>query len=102
VAHRQELEELLSERLSQGDAADWVARLNEAGVPAGLVNTVAQVLQERDTAARLVTSAPAGPHEIPQVRTPIRFDGAPLPVRTAPPGLGDDDEASRAALEVPT
>ena len=102
VAHRAELEELLSERLSQGDAAEWVARLNEAGVPAGLVNTVAQVLEEPDTAARLVTSAPAGPHEIPQVRTPIRIDGAPLPVRTAPPGLGDDDEAIRAALEVPT
>ena len=97
VEHRRELEALLEERLSSGQAADWVARLNRAGVAAAVVNTVGEALQDPDTLNSLVTSASDGESEFPQIRTPIRFDGALLHVRSAPPALGAHDGQIRDA-----
>ena len=42
VHHRAELRALLVARLGERDARDWVVRLTEARVPAGLVNDVAE------------------------------------------------------------
>ena len=102
VRNRAELETLLEERLSSGRAEDWVARLNGAGVAAAVVNTVSEALQDPDTVKNLVTSASDGQHEFPQIRTPIRFDGAPLRIRSGPPILGVDDRPIRDARDNPS
>lgn len=98
VAHRDELAAELDVALSHEDAETWVRRLNEAGVAAASINTVAEVLQDPDTAARLVTTAGDGDDAVVQLRSPIRIDSMPLPVETAPPALGAHTDAIRAAV----
>jgi crotonobetainyl-CoA:carnitine CoA-transferase CaiB-like acyl-CoA transferase len=98
VAHRDELAAELDAALSHEDAETWVRRFNEAGVAAASINTVAEVLQDPDTAARLVTSVGDGDEAVAQLRSPIRIDGMPLPVDTAPPALGAHTDAIRAAV----
>jgi crotonobetainyl-CoA:carnitine CoA-transferase CaiB-like acyl-CoA transferase len=46
IAHRYELRVLIEEALAASSAADWETCLNKAGVPAGRVLTVPQVLDE--------------------------------------------------------
>ena len=52
VAHRTELAGLLAERFAGERAEHWVTALRGAGVPAGLVQDVAQVFQEPQVLAR--------------------------------------------------
>lgn len=94
VEHRAELEELLEERLATRPAAEWVRALNEAGVAAAPINTVAEMLADPDTRAGLVAELPDG---TPQLRTPIRLGGAPLPLSGPAPALGEHDEEIRSA-----
>jgi crotonobetainyl-CoA:carnitine CoA-transferase CaiB-like acyl-CoA transferase len=98
VANRDQLESVLAEALSAGDLAFWVTRLNEAGVAAGRVNSIAEAFADPDFRDGLLTTAVDGDREVPQVRSPIRIDGRRLAVRSAPPLLGADDGAVRAAM----
>lgn len=45
VQHRHELEVLIEAELARGTVADWCARFDDAGVPAGPVNTAGQALE---------------------------------------------------------
>jgi crotonobetainyl-CoA:carnitine CoA-transferase CaiB-like acyl-CoA transferase len=94
VANRRALERLLEERMSERPAADWLQELNQAGVPAAPINTVAEMLSDPDTQAGLVASLPDA---TPQLRTPIRIDGKPLPLSGPPPALGQHTDQIRAA-----
>jgi len=95
VAHREALEALLETAFAARPAAAWVVALNAAGVAAGAIDTVAEVLADPDVAVGLVAALPDG---TPQLRTPIRLGGAPLPLGSAPPRLGEHTDAVRAAL----
>jgi len=99
VAHRDELAGELDAAFGEEDAADWVIRLNEAGVAAAPISSVAEVLQDPDTAARLVTSVGEGDDRVPQLRSPIRINGAALDVRSGPPALGAHTVQILNALE---
>jgi crotonobetainyl-CoA:carnitine CoA-transferase CaiB-like acyl-CoA transferase len=94
VANRAALERLLQQRLSERPAAEWVLELNRAGVPAAPINTVGEMLADADTQAGLVAALPDG---TPQLRTPIRLGGQPLPLSSPPPSLGQDGDEIRAA-----
>jgi crotonobetainyl-CoA:carnitine CoA-transferase CaiB-like acyl-CoA transferase len=96
VAHRNELADILRGALAGETAATWVQRLNEAGVAAAPVNTVAEALEDPDLRARLVARVGEGTDEVVQLRTPIRLDGIGAEVHTAPPALGADDEIKRS------
>lgn len=52
VEHREELVAQLSARFRSDARANWVARLQEAGVPAGPVNTLAEAFADPQVAAR--------------------------------------------------
>ncbi|MCK9511150.1 MAG: CoA transferase [Pigmentiphaga sp.] len=52
VRHRAELESELNAILSQRDTDDWVAAFEAAGVPAGPVRTMTQVLEDPQVRAR--------------------------------------------------
>jgi crotonobetainyl-CoA:carnitine CoA-transferase CaiB-like acyl-CoA transferase len=64
-------------------------------VAAAAINTFPQMLEDPDTRAGLVAELPDGTR---QVRTPIRLDGAPLPLASPPPGPGEHTDAIRTAL----
>ncbi len=90
VTHRNTLVPLLESIFATRDAAEWVARCRDAAIPASLVRGVLEALRS-DEAQPLVTNA-AG---YETVGHPVRFDGQRLPVRTAPPKLGEQTDALR-------
>jgi crotonobetainyl-CoA:carnitine CoA-transferase CaiB-like acyl-CoA transferase len=91
VRHRDELVPLLEEVFAARPAAEWVARLDAAGVPAGEVRGVLGALEALAAAgADPVAHVPhptAG--SVPLVRSPLRIDGARPEPGAAPPLLGE-------------
>ena len=85
------LDPSIAEILRQRDTADWIARLEAAGVPCGPINTVPQVFEEEQVRHRgmLVDIAHPLAGTVPQVVSPMRFAEAPLAFDRAPPLLGE-------------
>ncbi len=79
---------------------DLLARLEQAGVPAGPINTVAQAFDDPQVVARgmRVDVAREGGRTLPGVRTPIRFSDAQLALSHAAPRLNADATDSAQSL----
>ena len=79
--------------LSASSADDWWKRLNEAGVPAGPVYTVPQVLEHPQIAGRGMVGTfrdvPGVGRDIRVVRTGFKWNGEAPAVGTPPPRLGE-------------
>ena len=95
VAHRKELIPLIRQVTVFRTTAEWVALLEQAGVPCGPINDLAQVFADPQVQARgLRLDLPhplAG--SVPQVASPIRLSETPVEYRKAPPVLGEHSEA---------
>ncbi|MFJ8487702.1 CaiB/BaiF CoA transferase family protein [Streptomyces sp. NPDC094038] len=99
VAHRAELRDILTERLSSAGADHWSTVLLSAGVPAGPVNSLDDAFA---FAGKLglpgivdIPAAPAdgaGSRPSRQVAHPIALSGTPARYRLPPPGLGQHTE----------
>ena len=91
VRNRDELYDLLVERLAHADSADWLRRLTEAGVPAAPVADIRDVAEvaadrgARDAAAARRTRAST---VYGCRRLPLSFDGERAVHRSAPPDVG--------------
>lgn len=91
TANRDRLVPLLAARFAALPTAAWLARLEEAGLPCGPVNTVAQVLA--DPAVRHlgmvqeVAHPTLGPLRL--LGIPFTLEGSPLAIRRPPPRLGE-------------
>ncbi|UBU10603.1 CaiB/BaiF CoA transferase family protein [Nonomuraea gerenzanensis] len=100
-AHRDELITDMEKALSAHDRAHWLAKLAEAGVPAGAIRTLDEVYaweQTRSQGLVVEVEHPVlGTIELPG--PPLRFDGLTGVEHTAPPALGQDGEAVLAWLE---
>jgi crotonobetainyl-CoA:carnitine CoA-transferase CaiB-like acyl-CoA transferase len=98
VERREELREILSRVFVQRTRADWIALLTEAGVPAGAVKNVEEVLKDPQIAFRhmveQVTHPSAGVMQV--LGVPVKLSETPGCIRTPPPRLG---EHTRAVLE---
>jgi crotonobetainyl-CoA:carnitine CoA-transferase CaiB-like acyl-CoA transferase len=93
VAHREELIPVLAERVAARPTAEWLALLEEAGVPAAPINTLDQAFAEPQVRHRGMTiSLPHGSGSVKLVRCPIRADGFETGAETAPPLLGEHTE----------
>jgi crotonobetainyl-CoA:carnitine CoA-transferase CaiB-like acyl-CoA transferase len=88
VAHRDELKRLLERRLVERDRQAWLERLAAAGVPAAPINSIPEVFADPLVRERVLAEVDG----VPQVRSPVRVDGRPVPVDGAPPKLGRDTE----------
>ncbi|KQO00420.1 MULTISPECIES: CaiB/BaiF CoA transferase family protein [Stenotrophomonas] len=90
VAHRAELVPLLQRRLRARPAAEWLAALEQAVVPASPVNRIDQVFDDAQVRARgLRVDLPhATGGTVPGVRNPLRFSATPLQYQQAAPVLG--------------
>jgi CoA:oxalate CoA-transferase len=96
------LKELIEEALASGSAAAWEKTLNRAGVPAGRVLTIPQVLAEQQVIGRDMTTRFKGVSKMDRPLTVVRggfmVDGAaPLPTRP-PPTLGEHMDEVFASL----
>jgi CoA:oxalate CoA-transferase len=96
LAHRAELKAALEEAMSARPADEWWRLLNQAGVPAGPVYSVAQALEHPQIAERgmvgTFANAPGVDRDIRIVRTGIKIDGEAPRVDTPPPTLGQHSE----------
>jgi crotonobetainyl-CoA:carnitine CoA-transferase CaiB-like acyl-CoA transferase len=91
VKNRRELEEALETAIAKHDREPLLKVLEEAGVPATPVNTVAQVMEDPQTAARAMIQRVVHPRlgEIPVVGTPVKFSRMKAGVRTPAPQQGE-------------
>jgi CoA:oxalate CoA-transferase len=93
VKNAEVLGQELEKRLAARDAADWLERLERAGVPCGPLNDIAAVLADPHVRARhMIVSIDdpiAGKLEMPGF--PVKLDGRPeSDTRPAPPELDAD------------
>ncbi|MFB6610139.1 CaiB/BaiF CoA transferase family protein [Agromyces sp. NPDC056379] len=90
VAHRSELTAAIEERLAAASAAHWVEALSSAGVPAGLVNDVAEAIAFGEALGlEPVAEIDAGAFTSRTVANPIGLSASPAVYRTPPPTLGE-------------
>ncbi|MDI4665956.1 CoA transferase [Xanthobacter autotrophicus] len=101
VAHRAALVPQLSALTAAFKRDDLLAALEAKGVPAGPINTVAQVFDDPQVKARglRVDLKEAGGGTVPSVASPIVLDGERQVAKTASPRLGADTQAVLKALE---
>lgn len=90
VAARDILTGLIATETGKWPRDALLAALETVGVPAGPINTVAEVFADPQVLARALRIDPEG---IPGVRTPITFSDADLALYQAAPALGADQGA---------
>ena len=92
--HYQELAQELETTLAKKPAADWLARLEEAQVPSGPLNNMAEVyadpqVREREMVVNL--SHPSG-GSTKSIGIPVKLSETPASIRRAAPLLGQHSE----------
>ncbi len=81
VASREALTDTLATALARWPSAALLSALEREGVPAGPINTIAEVFTDQQVVARGLLIAPEG---VPGVRSPWVFSEADLPDTPAP------------------
>ena len=85
VENREELVDILRVTTRKFTKAELLDALEEVGVPAGPINSVAEALNDPQLLHREMLIEPEG---IPGLRTPISFSRSKLKLETASPKLG--------------
>ncbi|RWM08809.1 MAG: CoA transferase [Mesorhizobium sp.] len=100
--NRAALKTLIEEALAAAPAAAWEEKLNRAGVPAGRVLTIPQVLEERQVTERGMATrfrhVPGMEKPLTVVRGGFMVDGAAPAPAGPPPRLGEHMDEVFAAL----
>lgn len=86
VANRDEMSAALGVALAAWEREPILAKLEAAGVPAGPINSVADVFADPQVIARSLAIHPEG---VPGVRSPLSFSAAPLSLDRRAPALGE-------------
>ena len=92
VEHRAELIPILGARFATADSAEWLGRLDAAGIPCGPILDVAQAFdtpQARALGSRVPLRHPTL-GQVDQVASALRFDGKTGRAESGPPLLGED------------
>lgn len=90
VENRESLVQMLCEVFLTRTTSSWLQELSAAGVPAGPVNSVADVLTDAYAAERGLVRTIQHPldAELPTVANPVGFSRTPVCYGSAPPTLG--------------
>jgi formyl-CoA transferase len=86
VGNRAEIVRLVGECIRQKPAAEWFAKLDEAGIPAGPINTISEALADVQSRHRQMVRTIAG---VPLMGSPVRLDGERADSNLPPPRLGE-------------
>jgi crotonobetainyl-CoA:carnitine CoA-transferase CaiB-like acyl-CoA transferase len=94
LAHQDDLAPLLEAAFLRHPAATWVDRLVDRAVPAALIKTVPEALDDARRAGRGMIVPLTGPEGemIETIATPIRFSGGSPAEHAFPPRLGADTD----------
>jgi formyl-CoA transferase/CoA:oxalate CoA-transferase len=100
VEHGDALRALIAPAMKSRTRADWTTRLVGAGVPAGPVRPVDEVLADPQLAARemLTPLSHAAAGDITVLGVPVKLSETPGRVRGAPPILGEHTDSVLAEL----
>ena len=95
VAHRHELVALIRGVTVGKPTRDWIALLEQHGVPCGPINTVREVFDDPQVKARGMQIAMQHPQagSVPLVASPLRLSDTPVSYRHTPPQLGQHTDA---------
>ena len=92
VTHRNELDQILQDRMSTKSSDEWVGILTRNGVPCGHVNDLSEVLAhpqlEHYGLVRELHDATRG-LDLKLFDFPVRMSETPAEMRRTPPGLGE-------------
>jgi len=91
VGARERLVPLIARIFAERPAAEWLAQLEQGGIPAGPINTVLQALADPQAVYRgaRVSAGGGALGEVSMVGSPIRFDGKRIDAALPPPALGE-------------
>ncbi len=100
VVHRAELIEALATALARRERDEVLQAMEERGIPAGPINTLADVFSDPQVVHRQMrVDLPTGAGgTVPSVRTPITFSDAELALRRSSPRLGEHTNEILAEL----
>ena len=103
VANRAALADLIERELIAEPCADWLARLDAAGIPCGPINAYADVFADPQVAAREMTVSVEHPAlgTLTALGTPIKMSATPLNPRRRAPLLGEHTQEVLAELGPP-
>lgn len=91
VVHREEMRRVMEERLAARPAAEWLERLQRAGVPCGPIYDIAQLLADEQTVARgfVVEQDHPTVGTLHTLASPLHLSDTPATYRRHPPLLGE-------------
>lgn len=91
MAHREALVAAMNDVLASATRAEWIARLDAAGVPAGPVHSLAEALTHPQTLARGMVVETTHPHAGPTraLGCPVHFSATPAAITRPAPLLGE-------------
>lgn len=95
VEYMDELETELEARLSEHTTEEWVEILQDAGIPAGAVQSVESALYNEQTEARDTIGTIQHPDhgDIPVIEHPLKFKNAESGFEGPPPALGEHNRS---------
>jgi len=95
VEHRSVLDALLGEIFAKRSTRQWVALLEDAGVPNGPIKNIREAFDEEQVRSRGIRFDLLHPvsGKVPQIASPMRFSETPIHHETPPPRLGEHTEA---------
>lgn len=93
VRNREALVPILDAIFQTQPAEQWVARCRAAAIPSSLVQGVLEALRSEPARPLIGTLIHPQVGAYETVRHPVRFDGERLPLRAAPPCLGEHTDA---------
>ena len=97
VGNRAEMVRLIGDCIRRKPAAEWFAKLDEAGIPAGPINTISDALADVQAQHRQMVRTIAG---VPLMGSPLRLDGERADSEIPPPSLGQHTAEVLANLGV--
>lgn len=100
VANRAAMNAAVEAHLAAGTTAEWIERLNAAGVPCGRVMGLAEVFADPQVVAQemVLTQDHPGHGAVKMLGFPIKFRDNPCLLRRPAPEVGADTEAVLAEL----
>jgi crotonobetainyl-CoA:carnitine CoA-transferase CaiB-like acyl-CoA transferase len=99
IENRDVLNALLDELTAKRTRSDLLAAFETAGVPAGPINSVADVFADPQVVHRgMAQELPLSAGSVPAVRSPVVLDGEGMMAATASPRLGADTRAVLSAM----